>query len=94
MKKKLILPDFKNEDAERDFWDKLDITEYFEPSDFKRFSITDLLDSNKSKPKTKKITIRIPEDWIARAKDISEKMDIPYQSLMKQFIHKGLEAQK
>lgn len=36
MKKPLNLPKFKNEDEERDFWDKIDITEYFEPSDFKR----------------------------------------------------------
>lgn len=38
MKTKLVVPKFKNEDEERDFWDKIDITEYFEPSDFKRVS--------------------------------------------------------
>ena len=36
MKKPLILPEFNNEDEERDFWDKIDISEYFEPSDFKQ----------------------------------------------------------
>jgi hypothetical protein len=35
MKKPLNLPKFNNEDEERDFWDKIDISEYFEPSDFK-----------------------------------------------------------
>jgi len=32
MKKPLILPEFNNEDEERDFWDKIDISEYFELS--------------------------------------------------------------
>ena len=90
MKKKLILPEFKNEDEERDFWDKLDISEYLEPSDFKPFILSDLM--KKSKPKTRKITIRIPEEWIIKAKEIAGKLDIPYQSLMKQFIHKGLQS--
>ena len=30
MLKKLILPKFKNEDDERDFWSKIDLSEYFE----------------------------------------------------------------
>jgi predicted DNA binding CopG/RHH family protein len=92
MKKKLILPKFKNEDEERDFWNKLDITEYFEPSDFKPFVLSDLM--KKSKPKARKITIRLPEDWITQTKEIAGKLDIPYQSLMKQFIHKGLQSSK
>ncbi len=90
MKKKLILPKFKNGDEERVFWDKLDITEYAEPEDFKKFVLSDLL--KKSKPKTKRITIRVPEQWIMQAKELAEKMDVPYQSLMKQFIHKGLQS--
>lgn len=89
-KKKLILPKFKNEDDERNFWDTLDITRYAEPEDFKRFVLSDLL--KKSKPRTKRITIRIPEQWITQTKEIAAKMDIPYQSLMKQFIHKGLQS--
>ena len=33
MLKKLKLPKFKNEDEERDFWAKIDLSEYYEPSD-------------------------------------------------------------
>ncbi len=36
MKKKLVVPKFKNEAEEARFWTKLDLSEYFEPSDFKR----------------------------------------------------------
>jgi CopG antitoxin of type II toxin-antitoxin system len=55
MKKPLILPRFKNEDEERDFWDKIDITEYFEPSDFKPFVLADLI--KKAKKRTRKVTM-------------------------------------
>ncbi len=36
MKKELIIPNFKTEAEESKFWTSLDLTEYFEPSDFKR----------------------------------------------------------
>ena len=36
MKKKLVVPKFKNEAEEARFWAKLDLSEYFELSDFKR----------------------------------------------------------
>lgn len=42
MKKKLKLPKFKSEDEERDFWSKLDLSEYFEPSDFEKISFPNL----------------------------------------------------
>ena len=42
MKKKLILPKFKNEDQERDFWSEIDLSEYFEPKDFVPVSFPNL----------------------------------------------------
>jgi hypothetical protein len=42
MKKPLNLPKFNNEDDERDFWDNIDITKYFEPEDFKRVAFPNL----------------------------------------------------
>jgi len=36
MKKQLVVPGFQNEAEEAAFWAKLDLSEYFEPSDFKR----------------------------------------------------------
>jgi len=43
MPKKLkSIPKFKNEDEERDFWDKADITDYFNLKDFKRVSFPNL----------------------------------------------------
>ena len=42
MKKKLVLPRFKNEDDERDFWAKIDLSDYYEPSDMVSVSFPNL----------------------------------------------------
>lgn len=85
MKKKLTVPKFKNEAEEADFWANLDLSEYFEPSDFKRGVRFPNL-----KLTTKPITIRLPVSMIDRVKIQAHKMDIPYQALIKQILFAGL----
>jgi len=34
MKQKLEIPKFENENQERQFWSNLDLTDYFDPSNF------------------------------------------------------------
>lgn len=53
MKKPLKLPPFKNEDAERDFWAKLDLSEYYEPSDLEPVSFPNLKPTSRSISKRK-----------------------------------------
>jgi len=84
MKKPLKIPKFKNEDEEREFWWNLDLSEYFEPSDFERVSFPNL------KPTTRSISIRIPEYLLNRLKEKANEINVPYQSLIKQYIKKGL----
>ena len=84
MKKLLKLPKFKNEDEERRFWWKLDLSEYFEPSDFEGISFPNL------KPTTRSISIRIPEYLLNRVKEKANETNIPYQSLIKEYIKKGV----
>lgn len=86
MKKLLKLPNFKNEDEERDFWAKIDLTEYFEPEDFVPVSFPNL------RPTTRPISIRLPEYMIDRVKERANEIDIPYQALIKQYIDKGLQS--
>ena len=86
MKKQLVLPDFKNEDEERDFWDRIDLSEYFEPSDFKRVSFPNL------KPTKRLLSIRIEESLVKKAKEKAAKLHIPYQTLLRQILHEGLEG--
>lgn len=84
MKKALKIPKFKNEDEEREFWWKLDLSEYFGPSDFERVSFPNL------KPTSRPISIRIPEYLINRVKEKANAINIPYQSLIKMYIKKGV----
>lgn len=84
MKKKLKLPKFKNEDEERRFWAKLDLSKYYETSDLERVSFPNL------KPTTRPISIRIPEYILNRLKEKANEINIPYQSLIKEYIKKGL----
>ncbi len=84
MKRELKIPKFKNEDEEAEFWANLDLSEYLEPSDFKRVSFPNL------KPTTSSISIRIPNYLLARVKEQANELSIPYQSLIKQYIKKGV----
>lgn len=84
MKKPLVLPKFKNEEEEAEFWDKIDLTEYFEPSDFKKVVFPNL-------KRTKRlISIRLPEELISKVKEKAGKIDVPYQSLIRQYIQQGV----
>lgn len=84
MKKQLNIPKFKNEDEEAEFWSNLDLSKYLEPSDFERVSFPNL------KPTTRSISIRIPEYMINRLKERANEINIPYQSLIKEYIKRGL----
>lgn len=84
MKKQLKVPHFKNEDEEAEFWTKLDLSQYLEPSDFERVSFPNL------KPTTRSISIRIPEYLLNRVKEKANEINVPYQSLIKDYIKKGV----
>ncbi|MBI2622662.1 MAG: hypothetical protein HYW64_01030 [Candidatus Levybacteria bacterium] len=65
MKKQLKkLPKFRNEDKERDFWDKADSSEYFD------WDNPIELDLSKLKPSTESISLRLPAYLLARVMKI------------------------
>ncbi len=84
MKKPLKLPNFKNEDEEREFWTKINLADYYEPSDFVRVSFPNL------KPTTRSISIRLPEFLIDRIKEQANEINVPYQSLIKGYLKKAV----
>ncbi|OGE76506.1 MAG: hypothetical protein A3C85_03715 [Candidatus Doudnabacteria bacterium RIFCSPHIGHO2_02_FULL_48_21] len=84
MKKKLILPKFKNEDEERGFWSNIDLTDYFEQEDFVPVSFPNL------QLTTKAISLRVPKYLITQIKEKANSMDVPYQALMKKYIADGI----
>lgn len=87
MKKKLIIPKFKNEKQEAEFWAHLNLTDYFDASDFERGMVFPSLKRTK-----KLISIRLPEQLLLQVKSRAGKLSMPYQNLIQQYIQKGLQA--
>ncbi len=85
MKKQLKkIPKFTSEKEEREFWQDADSTEYvtyasLQPARFPNLQLS-----------TKPITIRLPVGMIERFKVRANKMDIPYQALIKMYLHRAL----
>lgn len=86
MKKKI--PNFENEDQEREFWSNQDSTEYLDWGKAKRLSFPNL------KPSTKTISIRLPESMLDDLKMLANKRDVPYQSLLKVFLAERIKEEQ
>lgn len=84
MRKKMKIPKFKNEDEERKFWTKLDLAKFFVPSDFQSAVFPNL------KPSSRPISLRIPSYLLIRIKEQANELNVPYQSLMKEYIAEGV----
>ena len=80
------IPSFKNEDEEREFWATHDSTDYVDWAKAEKVSFPNL------RPTARPISIRLPEYMIDSLKEKANRIDIPYQALIKQFIHKGLQS--
>ena len=87
MKKLKKLPKFKNEDEERDFWTTHDSTDYFDWSKAKWTIFPNL------KLSTETISLRLPAWLLARVKQLANKQDVPYQSLMKTYLNDRVEKE-
>lgn len=85
MNKLKKLPKFKTLSEERDFWQEHDSADYIDWSKAKRAVFPNL------KPSTKTISLRLPESLLNAIKVMANKDDIPYQSLMKMLLVKGIK---
>ncbi len=88
MRNPLNIPKFQNEDEEREFWSNVDLSEHFEPSDFEAVEFPNL------KPTTRPVSIRIPVSMLNRVKERANESNVPYQSLIKEYIRKGVSASR
>ena len=86
-KEKKEIPNFKSEDEEREFWKTHDSSDYV---DWEGASITLF---PQLKPTLKTISIRLPENMIYKLKILANKRDIPYQTLLKQFLSERLDSE-
>lgn len=87
MKKNKTIPQFKNEDEERDFWANHSFVDYVD-----QFKQVDM-DLSKLKPTTESISLRLPAYMLRRLKELANARDVPYQSLLKIFLAERIEQE-
>lgn len=81
------IPEFKNENEEREFWATHDSTEYIDWKQGERVTFSNL------KPSVKKISLRLPESMLEELKLLANKKDVPYQSLLKIFLAERIDKE-
>ena len=81
MNKKLkSIPKFRDEAAERRFWETHDSSDYVDWKKAERVRLPNL------KPSTESISLRLPVTLLERIKVAANKRDVPYQSLIKTWL--------
>ena len=84
MKKPLNIPPFKNAQEEFAYFSQLDLSAYFEPSDFHRAQFPNL------KPTSQRITMRVPRYLLGLIKERANQIGMPYQALIREAIAEKL----
>jgi predicted DNA binding CopG/RHH family protein len=85
MRKRLkSVPDFSNEDEERQFWEQYDSSDYLEWKQARQVVMPNL------KPTTKTISLRLPRHLLDSIKAAANARDVPYQSLIKVWLQEKL----
>jgi len=78
------VPEFASEREEREFWETHDSTEYLDWPQAKRVTFPNL------KPTTQSISLRLPVSLLEAIKSTANSKDVPYQSLIKIWLHEKL----
>jgi predicted DNA binding CopG/RHH family protein len=81
------VPKFRNEDAEREFWAAHDSAEFIDWRKGKRVTLPNL------RPSSQTISLRLPRPMLERLKQLANKRDVPYQSLLKVFLAERLKVE-
>ena len=84
MNKPLKIPKFKNEREEHKYWAKFDLSKHASANDLVSVAFPRL------KPSSHAISLRLPDFLLARLKEQAHELNVPYQSLIKQYIAKGV----
>ena len=81
------IPEFVDEDEEREFWATHDSTEYID------WEKGEAVVFSKLRPSTKTISLRVPELMLNELRLIANKWDVPYQSLIKMFLKERIDQE-
>jgi predicted DNA binding CopG/RHH family protein len=81
------IPEFENEDEDREFWATHDSTDYIDWDQAERVVFP------KPKPSTKTISLRLSESMLNEIRLLANKQDVPYQSLIKVFLRERIDKE-
>jgi predicted DNA binding CopG/RHH family protein len=81
------LPIFANEDEDSEFWASHDSTDYVD------WDEAELAVFPQLKPTTKSISLRLPLPMLNELRLLANKRDVPYQSLIKMFLHERIDQE-
>lgn len=81
------VPPFRNEVEERRFWATHDSTDYVDWSRARAVTFPNL------QPSTETISLRLPEALLADLKVLANRMDVPYQSLLKVYLAERVQEE-
>jgi predicted DNA binding CopG/RHH family protein len=81
------IPKFQDEDEERKFWETHDSAEYLSWQGAQHALFPNL------KPSTKTISLRLPQSMLDELRQLANKRDIPYQSLIKTFLRERIDQE-
>ncbi|MFN8469526.1 MAG: BrnA antitoxin family protein [Caldilineaceae bacterium] len=81
------IPKFHDENEERKFWESHDSTEYLSWQGAKRTLFPNV------KPSTKTKSLRLPQSMLDELRQLANKRDIPYQSLIKTFLRERIDQE-
>ena len=81
------IPNFKNENAERKFWDENKTSDFFDFKNAKKLSFPNL------KFSTETISLRLPLTMLNQLKQRANSMDVPYQSFIKMILAESLDSE-
>ncbi len=81
------IPKFESEEEERSFWADTDSIDHVDWKKARKVSFPKL------KPSVKTISLRLPEMMLEEIKILANRMDVPYQSLMKIFLAERIDRE-
>ena len=83
-----LIPVFKTEEAEREFWMLADSTTYVDWSKARVVRFPNL------RPSSTAISVRLPDTLLTELKLLANERDVPYQSLLKVYLADRVTAER
>ncbi len=86
-RKPKAIPTFADQREEREFWRTHDSSDYVDWSRARRAAFPNL------RPSTETISLRLPAGLLADLKILANRMDVPYQSLLKVYLAERVDRE-